>query len=568
MRIDTNKIDYLNTRFETLKSERSVHESLYRRIASLCAPQRGRYSVSDRNRRPARLQDILDESGLFARRILSAGLLSGLTSPSRPWYELESEDTDRNSYQPHKVWFREVRDRMLTVFRVSNTYTTLFNLYDELGPFGIAPAVIDANFDRVIHSHSLTVGQYCVFTDETGMVVGLMREEMMTVEQIVRRFVRKNGWRVVTMPVRNAYDRGDYDETFEVRHILRPRPEPDPTALDGQRFPFQSAYWQPEATGPGGVFLDDTGYDEQSFVCPRWMTIGNDPYGWGCGEEALGLMSQAQHMARTGGVALEMMVRPPMVVPTSLKRGQAFRPGSEHVVPDGTQATARPAFQINPPLDAFTQREQIIAERTYQAFYADVITAIGSIRRAREGADPTATEIQEIVGEKLQLLGPALERMQVELIEPFIERTFAVMDRAGLIPPAPEGLQGRPIKINHISSLAQAQRAVATRGMERSMGFAAQFAAVPGLEAMMDNVNSDEVLREFWTAQGNPPSTLNPREVTAQIREQRAQQAAQAQEMAAMQQAAGAARDLGAVETPTEGGNMAVEVARLAGLGG
>ena len=54
------------------------------------------------------------------------------------------------------------------------------------------------------------------------------------------------------------------------------------------------------------------------------------------------------------------------------------------------------------------------------------------------------------------MLGPVLERLQNELLDPLIENTFDAIIDAGIAPPPPEELQGRPLNVDLIGMLAQA----------------------------------------------------------------------------------------------------------------
>src|ERR1700736_2264074 len=90
----------------------------------------------------------------------------------------------------------------------------------------------------------------------------------------------------------------------------------------------------------------------------------------------------------------------------------------------------------------------------------------------------TAREIDERREEKMLMLGPVLERLHDELLQPLVARVFNIMVRGGLIPPPPaspaRGLDRNGLQVEFISILAQAQKAVATAGIERLWQFGAQ----------------------------------------------------------------------------------------------
>ncbi|MDI9505523.1 MAG: portal protein, partial [Bacillota bacterium] len=99
----------------------------------------------------------------------------------------------------------------------------------------------------------------------------------------------------------------------------------------------------------------------------------------------------------------------------------------------------------------------------------------------------TAREVSERHEEKLLSVGPVVERLQPELLDVAIDRTYNIMDRHGLLPKPPRELEGADIEIEYISLLAQAQRMVGISSLEQTAYFAAGLAGVwPEARAMGD----------------------------------------------------------------------------------
>ncbi|HWT80865.1 MAG TPA: portal protein, partial [Candidatus Methylomirabilis sp.] len=141
----------------------------------------------------------------------------------------------------------------------------------------------------------------------------------------------------------------------------------------------------------------------------------------------------------------------------------------------------------------------------------------------------SATEIDARRAESLVMLGPVLERIEYELLGPIVERVFAIMSRAGILPPAPSEVQGQPINVEFVSMLATSQAAAATGGIERLLQIAGGLVAVD--PAVMDNIDVDYALDKYSSLMNNDPKIIRaPGELQA-IRQQRAQ--AQAQQQAA-----------------------------------
>src|SRR3569832_815757 len=162
------------------------------------------------------------------------------------------------------------------------------------------------------------------------------------------------------------------------------------------------------------------------------------------------------------------MTKPPLQVPTSMKnRDVETLPGGISFVdsanPNGGIKTV---FDVNLNLQYLLEDIQDVRGRINSAFYSDIFRMMSDDQSGRM----TATEVAERHEEKMILLGPVIERLQNELLDPLIEMTFKRMLTAGIVPPPPEELQGQELSVELVSMLAQAQRAIATNGVDRFVG--------------------------------------------------------------------------------------------------
>ena len=90
----------------------------------------------------------------------------------------------------------------------------------------------------------------------------------------------------------------------------------------------------------------------------------------------------------------------------------------------------RAAFEVRLDLNHLLMDIQDVRERVRSTFYADLFLMLAGSDRT----NMTATEVAERHEEKLLMLGPVLERLHNELLDPFIEMTFARLVRAGALP--------------------------------------------------------------------------------------------------------------------------------------
>ena len=112
----------------------------------------------------------------------------------------------------------------------------------------------------------------------------------------------------------------------------------------------------------------------------------------------------------------------------------------------------------------------------------------------------TAAEVAERRQEKMLLLGPVLQRLKTELLDPLIERTYYILLRQGAIPPAPDYLNGIEMHVEYISTIAQAQRASMLEPLAQGLQLAAQVAQAD--PSVTTHINYSRMLVEGFESLG------------------------------------------------------------------
>jgi hypothetical protein len=519
-----------------LWTERTTWVEHWREISEYQQPRTGRFVVTDRNKGNKRFNKIHDNTAVFAARTLAAGMMSGMTSPARPWFRLEIADSELMESAAVKTWLHDTSKLVRAVFATSNTYRSLHSMYEELGLFGTAASVVLPDFETVMHHYPLTVGEYALATNQRGEVDTIARELSMTVSQLVEMFGLEN----CSPAVRTLWDRGAYDQWVEVIHLVEPRRGRDVTKADKRNKRFASYYFEPGRDN-WDTYLSESGFDRFPALCPRWVVTGNDVYGSSPGMECLGDVKQLQHQQLRKAQAIDYQVMPPLQVPTAYKEAAANRlPGGVMYVDNvGQGGGVRSAFEVNLNLQHLLMDIQDVRDRIKSSYYADLFLMLAN--DSRSGI--TATEVAERHEEKLLMLGPVLERLHNELLSPMIDMAFDYCARANILPEPPQELQGMELKVEFISVLAQAQRAVAAQGVDRLLGSVGQLAALK--PDVLDKVNFDQVVDDYSEMFGVNPKLIVPDDAVAATRQQRAQQMAAQQAAAAAPMAADMAKTVG-----------------------
>src|SRR5580693_2074494 len=94
--------------FERLRGqllvERSTFIPQWEQLGRYTKTRRTRFFTTDRDRGNRRNHSIIDSTALLAFRTLQSGMMSGFTSPSRPWFRLATYDPDLDKFEPVKEW--------------------------------------------------------------------------------------------------------------------------------------------------------------------------------------------------------------------------------------------------------------------------------------------------------------------------------------------------------------------------------------------------------------------------------------------------------------------------------
>lgn len=519
-----------------LKNEGLTWEATWRELSMYIYPTKGFFGqVAPNQGTKIDHKTLIDEEGTLDVDTFASGMMSGFTSPSRPWFRLYLDDDALMEYVPVKLWLEDVQSKMRDIFQKSNTYSVLTSMYTELAVFGTACAYVEEDFNTVIRLHNYTAGEYYLGRDAKGRVNAFYRRFWMTAGQMVKEF----GLESVSSTIQAEYQSNRPDIWHIVSHLIEENDGRIPFLKDYANMPYRSVYWEDGLQD--NSYLRIGGYEEFPILGPRWETTTcADNYGKGPGWKALGSIKELQKKVRNLLIALDKKTNPPLQKDASVI-------GEVNTLPGGITTSSaqtpnvgvRPTYQVDLDLNALENSIEKTKQKIKKFFFADLFLMM--IEADRSGSPVTATEIAERQSEKISKVGPILELWQGdEFIKALIDRTFAIGMRTGAFPPPPKEIQGMDIKIQYTSVLAQAQKMVDIQAIDIwTAGVLQEVGVNP---SSLDIINFDEKNRKKAEMLGVPPSLLNSLEQISAIRKQKAQAAAQAsaqQSMIAIAEAAG-----------------------------
>jgi hypothetical protein len=502
-------------RMEGLKKSRQPYEDEYREIASLAQPAKSRWLSTDTNKNVRQRNKRLNSShGIFAFRTLQGGMTSGLSSPSRPWMRFGLHDEELSDAPDVRAWLDEVEKRMYGFLASTNFYAAVKSGYLELGMFGTEACVMVEHRTEGAVCHQLTAGEYWIGLGSALTPEALYRRCPLTVIQVMQRFEETK----ISPRIRAAYDRSNYEDVCDIYQAIEINDEYDDSAADARGKKFRSVYW--DADHGNTEVLSISGFEEQPFWAPRWETTGGDAYGNGPGHDALPDLRELQLQAKRKGEATDHVLYPEMISPAKIK----LKRQPKSVVSAASLDAEKVIVPYELPwqvLGAVAEDVQRLEQKVNEATYADLFMAITNM----QGVQPR--NIEEIAArneEKLTQLGPVIERVNNEKLEVAIDRTFGIMSRMGLLPPAPDAVReaGGELRTEFVSILTQMQRMVGLGQIERTVGFIGSLTA--SSPEALDKLDVDEAIDEYADRAGAPPKLIRSKDAVEEIRAQRAQQ--------------------------------------------
>jgi hypothetical protein len=539
------------------------------------------------NRGNKKMQYIVDNCPLLALRTMSAGLMSGMTSPSRPWFRFRPDDDEVYQAEGVAEWCEKATDGAHKVLLKSNFYRAMPTFYSEIGAFGTAalgnyeiPFDPSKKHQPLINFITYTCGEYLCSQNDQNVVDTFFRKFKWTVRQIIEKFVSDPydadcpDWDNISPSTIALWRSRKWETWVDVIHVIEPNDEWEQGALGTKGMQSRSVYY--ELGGDPNTLLGVLGYHNKPVKVARWDTNSDSVYGHSPAMYSLGDAKQLMVQQKRKMQAIDKQVEPPLIGDASLKRTTVSQLPGDITWVEMTAASThglKPLYEVKPEIAGMLQDLEETRKRIRSGMYEDVFQMMRSLDDTLK-AGITATEINARKQEQLLELGPLLDRLNGELLEPVIEDVFDLMVKRSklawqymarnmelppgvemLIPPPPKALQGVKLKIDYISILAQAVRVAEVQGINQITQYVLQL--VEAKPDVMDKIDWDKAIDILSERTGVPPEMVVSDQVVKDIRTARAKaQAAQAQQQQKQQQimaASQAAKNLG--QAPVGGSN-------------
>lgn len=529
------KLQKYRKRVQCLMDERSGWLTHWRELSDYTCPRTSRFLLGD-NSKDKRNNRIIDNTATIAVRNLVSGFMSMNTSPARPWFKQQPVMPSDKKRIPVMRWLEQYEEAQRELLYRSNFYTEAAKVYEQAAVYGTAAMYVEPDLKTGVRFTTFPIGSYALSAGKHGVIDSFAREYELTVRAVVDEFGIEN----VTPTTREKYENGQYEMKVEVAHLVQPNMGYKQDSLLPKEYKYSSCYWEKGAPASDNKFLRESGYKYFPFLTPRWRANSEDTYGFSAVMDCLGTIKALQLYEKRTANAVDKMVAPPMVADESLRRNKIKTTPDEITYSNSLNGNAgiKPIYQVQFDINAAEMKSERCRQIIRDTLYENLFVMLSNNRRS----DTTAEEVRALQDEKMTLIGPVLERFDDEFLDPLFDILHEIMLELGLIPEPPQEVQGVAFKPQYTSLMAQAMQMVGLSSMDRALAVTGQTAGM--YPQVADLLDPDAYVRQYYRRLGLSPECERPQEEVDGIREDRANQQAQAQQMQATQQQAEIAKTM------------------------
>ena len=522
-------IQILKHRHEQRKQVRREFDNLFRDIKELVRPNTTSFfntAPQDSEMGEEKFTEQLDGTAVWANNNLANGLASSLTSSSQRWFGLQIEEVPEPT-RDQKSDLDKITERAYHKFALPASCwdTSSHEGYQDVGGFGTAVVFCERSPKTgIIKFKSQPLGDCYIEENSEGEIDALDREIRMTKRQILDRFDEDK------IPEKIKNEKVHMTQKYLVVHTVFPRSERDMKRKTKNNKKFASYYYLNDFDYAP---LEEGGFDSFPYLVMRWSVIAGETYGRSPAMSCINDIRMLQEMLREIIINAQLTNGPPIVAeddgfmpdidfgPRSLIWKEA---GTEdpHVI----QVTGIP-----------TMLQQLIADtRSHisRCFFVDFLRQ--EFKKERQ----TAFEIQDRRDEMFRLMQPMIARIQKEYLAKAIERVILLMDEAGELNDI--NIDIKKLKIVFQSPATQAQTSIKALEIQRTLADLTPLGQV--FPEIFEAFHPKRLANEIIEKRGIPVDVLKTEQELQADQEQKAQQQALDQTIAALPAAAGAAKDI------------------------
>lgn len=526
-------------RLESMSAHRAEFEWAWRQAVRVAAPDAGDFqsykmggsagfsSIMNSPTAARRSRDIYDSTAVWAVDRLASGLEALIVPQSEYWHNFEIMDlTMAEASYDERLWLQKLRDVMFRARYDADTgwITAVQTAFRRMVALGNAFIFVEDGIPgkSLVRYRYIPLNECYASEDHYGNIDSFYRYYSLTARQARQKFGDK-----CSAAIKKASESStDAEHKFMFVQAIMPRGDFGMPSEGVMRAPFASLHVEHETKN----IVGESGFFEFPIIDFRWMPEPGKVYGEGPVMKALADIQSLNLMAKNELVASQQAIDPPLLTANAGVMNRInTNPGARNeggLGPTG-EPLAKPLF-TGQRLDFATLVLEAKRNQVKESLYINLFQILV------QNPQMSATEAMLRANEKGELLGPAGARIQQSLSR-MTERELGIMERAGLYAEdsafrPPESLQDREIVPQFTGPLNRMRKAKEVEGTIQLLNVVAPIAQVD--QTVVDKLDGDAMIAGLSERLGVPVEFLRKDDAVANIRQQRQQDNAMAQQAA------------------------------------
>ena len=448
------KSKHIIARVDVLEGERKVVEHTWQVIEQFVVPYRGKFFRTELQEQEVewRKRDIYDDTAVKSNRRLAANLHSNLTSPTLNWFNITFRQDELNDDQQAREWIEECGEITYKALQDSNFNLEISEGYTDLCSFATMTIVEEVEDEiewKGINFQAVPMRECFFEEDAKGQPMRFFRRIEYTPLQMVDKFGKENLPQDI---VRRAEGHNTGDVKEHVIFAIYKRDNRKDADTSSMLAPLARPYGYKYVLRKSKEQIgDEGGYYEMPAFVTRFAKTSGSMWGHGPAHVALADIMTLNELVYLDQRALEKAIDPPsLTTENGLMSDLDLEAGGLTVVADidGLRPYDNQAkFTVS--------RERIVDLQISinEAFYGDQL-------ELKESPAMTATEVERRWQIMQKALGPTVGRIQSDLLDPMVQRTFNILLRAGQLPEMPEIVRsmGGTLDIEYTGPIPRSQK--------------------------------------------------------------------------------------------------------------
>lgn len=499
-----------------LSADRKPYESVWTEVTDMFYSKR-RYYVPE-NKDASRKPDHRYSTRAKRASNIACRGFQGYTADRRAdWLQLQFEDQALMGMYGVQDWLESCQRILLAHFSRSGFYEALAEMIPDGHNLGTGSIYSEENVSASRIVYRCRHPRATWFAENSFQEVDIaVDEEYLSYRAMLERFGEKllhPSW--VEYAKRRPYDNNT------ILHITMPmdaRYLQFSSGPKSAKMPFVSVWFDPH----NQHIIDVGGYWEFPYFVWRYDKADSEVYGYGPGFDVIDDAYLANQMSRSRIALGNLIADPPLLVDEALEGSDYIVPGY-HIYKTKSEQNIEPVpFGANYPIT--TDNE----DRIEAAIDAHFNVPIYQMLQSMEARNKTATEVIEMAGERVAVLGPTVGRYELDVLQPAVRRSFNLLRRAGAMPQPPRAVMdaikdGNVLKIEFVGRLSQIQkRYYKSDGVNQVFGYLGPLAQLS--PESLDNIDFDALTREYLENAGAPASVIREKDDVDKLRMARLQQ--------------------------------------------